>query len=65
MPKIAGEPLRKVTLNLFEADVDQLQRMCGQGYTEVIRDVVHRYTAQRANKEYEAAIARGFDCNEQ
>jgi len=42
MPKIATEPLRKVTLNLFEADVEWYQERYGQGWSEIMRrDIRH------------------------
>lgn len=34
------KPIRKVTLNLWEADVATLKGHYGQGYTTVIRDLV-------------------------
>jgi len=42
MPKVAGEPLRKVTLNLFESDVEWLKEVYGEGYSVEIRDIVRR-----------------------
>jgi hypothetical protein len=36
----ADEPLKKVTLNLFESDVEYLQRLYGQGYTSEIRSII-------------------------
>lgn len=42
MPRIAGERLLKVTLNLFEQDVEYLRERAGWGYTEIIRDLVRR-----------------------
>lgn len=46
MPKIAGDPLTKITLNLFEADVRYLQEYCGDGYTSFIRDIIKREVKQ-------------------
>lgn len=42
MPKIAGPPLRKVTLNLFDEDVEWYSLYYGQGWSTAIRDAVHR-----------------------
>ncbi len=41
MPRVADDVLRKVTLNLYEDDVRWFQVRYGQGYSEVIRQVVH------------------------
>ncbi len=43
MPKIAGDPLTKVTLNLYEADVYWYQEEYGQGWSTRLRDDTHRY----------------------
>lgn len=43
MPKVPGEPLRKVTLNLFDSDVAWFQERHGQGYSEIIRAVVRKH----------------------
>lgn len=40
MPKIIGDPLTKVTLNLFTADVEWFQENEGQGWSEVLREVI-------------------------
>ena len=47
MPRVPDEPLRKVTLNLYEADVRWMQNRYGQGYTEVIRQALREYVRQR------------------
>ena len=47
MPRIPDEPLRKVTLNLYEADVRWCQNHYGQGYTEIIRQALREYVKQR------------------
>ena len=39
----AEEPLLKVTLNLFKADVDYLKDYFGSGYTEYIRNIVRSH----------------------
>lgn len=36
MPE-SDEPLRKVTLNLYRSDVEWLERIFGQGWTEQVR----------------------------
>lgn len=40
MPRTSDEPLRKVTLNLFEKDVVYLQNKYGWGYSDKIRAMV-------------------------
>lgn len=42
MPTNAGPPLRKVTLNLYEADCQALQRVYGRGWSTEIREIVYR-----------------------
>lgn len=38
----ADEPLKKVTLNLFESDVKFLQEFYGQGFSSEIRLVIRQ-----------------------
>jgi hypothetical protein len=38
----ADEPLRKVTLNLYRADVEWLEKKFGFGWTEQVRLAVRR-----------------------
>lgn len=51
MPKLAGPPLTKVTLNLFTADVEWFRQRHGQGYSEIIRAVVNKHVKQYGNVE--------------
>lgn len=46
MPKIAGDPLSKVTLNLFTADVEWFQQRYGQGWSTELRSVIHRFVSK-------------------
>lgn len=46
MPIIPGDPLRKTTLNLFEADVLVLEAYYGHGWSEQVRNWVHQHTQQ-------------------
>lgn len=41
MPARSDDPLRRVTLNLYEADCVVLERHYGQGWTTVIRNTIH------------------------
>jgi hypothetical protein len=43
MPVRADEPLRKITLNLYEADVLALEAYYGHGWSEQVRQVVHQH----------------------
>lgn len=59
MPRIPDEPLRKVTLNLYNEDVIWFQQTYGQGYSEMIRALVHSHVQYRRTcKEDEG----GFGC---
>lgn len=40
MPAKADEPLRKVTLNLYEADCSALESYYGRGWSEQVRSLV-------------------------
>lgn len=44
--QISDRPLRKVTLNLYEADVEWLQAHYGYGYSEVIRKAVRDFVRE-------------------
>lgn len=57
MPKYAGPPLRKVTFNMEEADVEWFQRRHGQGYSAVMREVLHQHV-QKAS-----VVERTFEQN--
>ncbi len=41
MPPHPGEPLRKVTLNLYESDCAALERRFGHGWSTVVREWIH------------------------
>lgn len=41
MPARSDDPLRRVTLNLYEADCKHLEQWKGQGWTTHIRELVH------------------------
>lgn len=44
MPPRPGEPLTKVTLNLFASDVSTLRDFLGTDWTVKIRELVRKYT---------------------
>lgn len=43
MPTPADAPLRKVTLNLYDLDVETLERQYGHGWSTHVRDMLHRH----------------------
>jgi len=43
MPPRSDDPLRRVTLNLYEADVQWLIKAYGHGWTERIRQHIHNH----------------------
>lgn len=49
--KIASEPLRKVTLNLFDQDVDWLKDRYGYGYTETVRGLIRKHVLEEKRKD--------------
>ena len=59
MPPRSPEPLRKITLNLFEADCQAMERRYGHGWTEQVREMV------RAHVEKEKTRIQMLDeCNQ-
>ena len=43
MPIKPDEPLKKITLNLYAADVEAAKAYYGQGWSEQIRQIVHQH----------------------
>ncbi len=43
MPAKSDDPLQKVTLNLYAADVRALEAYYGHGWSEQVRQVVHHH----------------------
>jgi hypothetical protein len=43
MPPRSDDPLRRVTLNLYEADCEKFERSFGHGWTEKVRVLVNDY----------------------
>jgi hypothetical protein len=54
MPARSDDPLRRVTLNLYEADCVILERIYGYGWTTYIRDLVK----QTVNQTHSVSRAR-------
>lgn len=47
MPARSDDPLRRVTLNLYEADCQWLEATYGHGWTERIRQHLHQEVIKR------------------
>jgi hypothetical protein len=47
MPARSDDPLRRVTLNLYEADCEWLAKEYGRGWTERIRQHIHGEVLKR------------------
>lgn len=47
MPVRSDEPLRKCTLNLYEADCQWLEREYGRGWTERVRQHIRNEVLKR------------------
>jgi hypothetical protein len=57
MPIRSDDPLRKVTLNLYEADVEWLISAYGHGWTERIRQHIHDEVTERQMRSQPDPIA--------
>ncbi len=49
MPAKSDDPLQKVTLNLYAADVLALEAYYGRGWSEQVRQVVHHHITTATN----------------
>lgn len=47
MPAKSDDPLRRVTLNLYEADCQWMEKYYGHGWTERIRQHIHNEVVKR------------------
>jgi hypothetical protein len=47
MPVRSDDPLRRVTLNLYEADCAWLEQHYGRGWTERVRQHIHMEVQKR------------------
>lgn len=43
MPKLPDEPLHKTNINLYQRDVEDMKRVYGWGWSEVIRNLVRKH----------------------
>lgn len=46
-PARSDDPLRRVTLNLYEADIPLAQRIYGHGWTTNLREMWHQWLAEQ------------------
>lgn len=49
MPAKADDPLRKVTLNLYETDVTALADFYGHGWSTNLREIIHTHVMAFTN----------------
>lgn len=52
-PAHVDAPLRKVTMNLYEADCAFLEKHIGRGWSEHVRTLVHAYAHGLADTTYQ------------
>lgn len=57
MPVRSDEPLRRVTLNLYEADCVWFERAYGHGWTERVRQHIHSEVHMRQQQQQPDPIA--------
>lgn len=53
MPEPLDEPIRKISLNIYEADYQEMKRLYGWGWTEIVRDWIREHLRQRNRDEYD------------
>lgn len=58
MPARSDDPLRRVTLNLYEADCTALEKFYGHGWTTNIREIMHTHVQTFTNHEIKYRDAR-------
>lgn len=47
MPRASDEPLRKVTLNLYEADCAYLEKAYGHGWSQRAREIINDFCKEK------------------
>lgn len=57
MPIRSDEPLRKCTLNLYEADCQWMEKEYGRGWTERLRQHLHTLVHERTMQRQPDPIA--------
>lgn len=53
MPPASDKPLRKVLMNFYRDDVEELERIFGNGWTSEVREIVSRHLRGRRFIEQE------------
>lgn len=43
MPKLPDEPLHKTNINLYSTDVEDMKKLYGYGWSEVVRNLVRKH----------------------
>jgi hypothetical protein len=51
--------LQKVTLNLYHADVEEMKRLFGYGWSAELRELLHKYLERRKGNEISPNNASG------
>lgn len=51
MPARSDDPLRRVTLNLYDADCLWLEKTYGHGWTERVRQHIHNEVSRRISEQ--------------
>lgn len=46
MSNYADKPLRRVTINLYEEDVDYFESIHGRGWSSTLRKIMHDHTVR-------------------
>lgn len=53
MPRTVGEPITKITTNIFTSDLEWFKKRYGQGWSEVLRQAIRSYIASVKRAEQE------------
>ena len=57
-PVRSDDPLRRVTLNLYEADCKKMALIHGQGWTTAIREMVRVHCNRQTDGAYNPRVRR-------
>jgi len=53
MPEPLEEPIKKVLINIFEADITEMKALYGWGWTGMVRDLVRQHLDERRRERNE------------
>lgn len=53
MPEPLGEPIKKVLINIYEADVEEMKALYGWGWTGQVRDLVREHLKEKRRQRDE------------